>query len=188
LHASPSRYGILLSALGLGGFAGVICTSPLNRLVGRRWVMFADLAGTFCMVAAPVLSRNLWVIAASAFAGGMGGTLWTVNARTLAQRLVPNEMMGRFWAAWRLFSWGALPVGSILAGALGELFGLRHAFIAFAVAVCVLVPPFLKVVTPAAIEAAENFDAEVPTADRSRDPAAVNRTERVLAGGGTQPD
>jgi MFS family permease len=184
LHASPSRYGILLSALGLGGFAGVVLTSPLNRLIGRRWAMFADLGGTFCMVAAPVLSRNFWVIAASAFLGGMGGTLWTVNARTLAQRLVPNEIMGRFWAAWRLFSWGALPVGAILAGTLGELFGLRQAFIPFAFAVLLLVPPFLKIITPAAVRAAEIADADGSASPTDRN---STHTDPVLAGGNPAP-
>lgn len=156
LHATSAEYGVLLSSLGIGGFAGAMCASPLNRFFGRRRVMFCDIAGTFAMVAAPLLSRSIAVIAVSAFLGGLGGTLWTVNARTIAQRLVPTAVMGRFWAAWRLFSWGALPVGSVMAGVLGDVIGLRAAFLPFSILVLLLVVPFLRVVTDRALRTAES--------------------------------
>jgi MFS family permease len=145
-------YGIMLSALGVGGLVGALAVSPLNHAFGRRTVMFADLVGTFAMVAAPVVTTNLWVVAAAAFLGGMGGTLWTVNSRTISQHLVAAEMMGRYSAASRLFSWGAMPVGAGLIGVLAEFFGIRFAFGVFAVATALLVVPFLRVVTPAVFD------------------------------------
>lgn len=74
----------------------------------------------------------------------MGGTLWSVNSRTISQALVATEMMGRYNAAARLFSWGALPVGAGLSGLLAELTGLRATFLVFAVATLVLVVPYLR--------------------------------------------
>jgi MFS family permease len=156
LHLRPAAYGLILSGLGIGGFVGAVSSTWLSRRIGRRWVMFGDLIGTFAMVAAPALLANPYAIAVSAFLGGMGGTLWTVNARTLAQRLVPPDMMGRFFAAWRLFSWGALPVGSGLIGVLAEIFGLRAAFLPFAAAVALLIIPFLRVITPSALREADS--------------------------------
>ncbi|WP_207918850.1 MFS transporter [Saccharopolyspora karakumensis] len=100
------------------------------------------------MVIAPVLTTGPWVLAAGAFLGGMGGTLWAVNARTLAQLLVEPEMMGRYSAVARLFSWGAMPVGAGAVGLLAEFFGMRAALIVFAVAVLATIPPFLRTVTP----------------------------------------
>ncbi|MFV2104776.1 MFS transporter [Micromonospora sp. LOL_024] len=148
-------YGILLSALGAGGLLGALTVAPINRWLGRRWAMFADILGTAAMVAAPVVSTNMRVVAVAAFLGGMGGTLWTVNSRTISQQLVTEDMLGRYNAAARLFSWGALPVGAGVVGLLAELFGIRAAFAVFAVATLVLVVPFLRTVTPAAL-------AEVP--------------------------
>jgi MFS family permease len=155
LHLSPAAYGLVLSALGVGGFTGAASSAPLVRLVGRRWLLFADLLGTFAMVAAPALGGNAYAIAACAFLGGMGGTLWTVNTRTLTQRLVSPEAMGRFYSSWRLFSWGALPLGAAIIGGIAEVVGLRLAFAPFAVAAAITVLPFLRVITPSAVRAAE---------------------------------
>ncbi|MFC8290385.1 MFS transporter [Streptomyces sp. NPDC057242] len=149
------EYGILLSALGAGGLVGALGVTTVNRLLGRRWAMFADLVGTAAMVATPVLSTNLWVVASGAFLGGMGGILWTVNSRTLSQRLVPDAMFGRYNAAARLFSWGAMPLGAGLVGVLAEWFGIRAAFAVFTVATLVIIVPFLRTVTPQALGEAD---------------------------------
>lgn len=163
LGLGPREYGMLLSALGVGGLAGALTVTTVNRLIGRRWALFADLIGTFAMVIAPVLTTEPWVLAAGAFLGGMGGTLWAVNARTLAQRLVEPEMMGRYSAVARLFSWGALPVGAGAVGLLAEFFGMRAALIVFAVAVLATIPPFLRTVTPQVLAGVEEL-GEVRTA------------------------
>ncbi|GAA2362602.1 MFS transporter [Streptomyces carpaticus] len=155
LDLSERQYGVVLSALGVGGLVGALTVGLVNRVLGRRGAMFADLLGTAAMVAAPALSSNMWVVAGGAFAGGMGGILWTVNSRTISQQLVDIGMMGRYNAAARLFSWGAMPLGAGLGGLLAEWFGLRTAFLVFTVAALLLIVPFLRMVTPAAL-------AEVP--------------------------
>ncbi|MYV69020.1 MFS transporter, partial [Streptomyces sp. SID2131] len=149
----PREYGIVLSALGVGGLVGAAVVTRVNRLLGARWAMFADLVGTALMVALPALTTDIRAVAAGAFLGGMGGTLWTVNARTLTQRVVPDEMLGRYSAAARLFSFGAMPLGAALVGLLAEWGGTRLAFGVFAVAVAVTPVPFLRHVTPSALRA-----------------------------------
>ncbi|MCZ4124510.1 MFS transporter [Streptomyces sp. H39-S7] len=144
---SPREYGVVLSALGIGGLVGALTVGRVNRLLGRRWAMFADLVSTLAMMAVPVLTTSLGAVAAAAFLGGMGGTLWSVNARLVAQNTVPDAIMGRFSSAARLLSWGAMPLGAGLIGVLAEAFGIRVAFLVFAAAVAATVPPFLRVVT-----------------------------------------
>ncbi|MER7171751.1 MFS transporter [Streptomyces mesophilus] len=150
---TPSQYGIVLSALGVGGLVGALTVTTVNRLLGMRWAMFADLVGTAAMAALPALTTQVWAVAAGAFLGGMGGTLWTVNSRTITQRLVPDEMLGRFGAASRLFTWGAMPLGAALMGLIGELAGLRAAFAVFALATAFTIVPFLRTVTPDRLKA-----------------------------------
>ncbi|KVE24602.1 transporter [Burkholderia singularis] len=145
-------YGVALSALGVGGFVGALGVTTLNRCFGRRTVMFVDLLGTLAMMAVPAATLDLWAVAASAFAGGLGGTLWTVNARTISQALVPAALLGRYNAAARLFSWGAMPIGAGLGGLISEYFGMRAAFIGFGVATLLLIVPFLRIATPEALE------------------------------------
>ncbi|MFD8194729.1 MFS transporter [Streptomyces wuyuanensis] len=152
MRLSSEAYGVLLSLLGVGGLAGAAGVAWLNRLANRRWVMFSDFVGTFAMVAAPLLTSNIWAIGAAAFAGGFGGVLWSVNARTISQYLVPDHMRGRFSATARVFSLGAMPVGAALAGALGELIGPRWALALFAPPIALLVVPFLKTLTPKVLD------------------------------------
>ncbi len=136
---SADEYGIVLSALGVGGLAGATAASWVNRLLGRRWVMFADLLGTLAMMAVPALTTQSWA----------------VNARLIAQNLVPEEMMGRYSGVARLLSSGALPVGAGLMGVLAEWCGVRWAFLVFAATVAATIPVFLRVVTSDALRAAE---------------------------------
>ncbi|MEE1790892.1 MFS transporter [Streptomyces sp. BE308] len=144
---STQEYGIVLSALGVGGLVGTLAVVRVNRLLGRRWAMFSDLLGTLAMMAVPVLTANLWAVAVAAFLGGMGGTLWTVNARLISQNLVPDALMGRYSSAARLLTWGGMPVGAALIGVLAEWFGIRAAFLVFAAAIALTIPPFLRIVT-----------------------------------------
>ncbi|WP_406284184.1 MFS transporter [Embleya sp. NBC_00896] len=147
MHLSARQYGVVLSALGIGGLVGAIVVGRINRLLGHRKVMLADLVGTLAMMAVPVLTTNLWAVAAAAFVGGMGGTLWSVNSRLIGQNLVPERMMGRYSGAARLLTWGAMPVGAGLIGLLAQWFGVRAAFLVFAVAVAATIPPYLRIVT-----------------------------------------
>jgi MFS family permease len=151
MDLGPRQYGVVLSALGVGGLVGAVAVRGVNRLLGVRWAMFADLVCTVTMVALPALTTSVWAVAAGAFLGGMGGTLWSVNARIIAQRVVPDAMLGRYGAAARLFSFGAMPLGAGLVGLLAELGGMRLAFGVFAVAATTTLVPFLRNVTGSAL-------------------------------------
>lgn len=167
LGLTAQQYGFLLTCLGAGGVTGTLVVGPLNRLLGRRWSMFADIVGSFCLVAAPAVlpgtPNSAWVIGAAAFVAGAGGTMWSVNSRVITQSFVPNEMLGRFSAASRLVAWGMTPVAAVIAGTVAQLVNYRVAFGLFAVLCLGLVYPFLKVVTQDKIAAvdAPDEDAEV---------------------------
>jgi MFS family permease len=107
--------------------------------------MILDFAGTVALGAVPLVTGELWLVAASAFAGGFGGALWSVNARTISQQLVPDNLRGRYSATARLIGWGTLPLGAALAGGLGELIGPRPALAVLAVPVAMMAVPFMRV-------------------------------------------
>ncbi|MFG1914975.1 MFS transporter [Micromonospora sp. NPDC048898] len=147
LALNPRQYGIALSALGIGGLTGTLAVSRVNRLLGPRWAMFGAPCGTTAMVALPALTTTVWAVALGAFLGGVGSTLWTVNARTISQRLVPDEMLGRFSATFRFFAFGAMPLGAAVVGLLAEIAGTRFAFGVFAAATVAVMAPFLRNIT-----------------------------------------
>ncbi|GAA1876468.1 MFS transporter [Asanoa iriomotensis] len=154
LGLDERRFGLLLTALGAGGVVGALLVGPVNRLLGRRWSMFADIIGSFALVAVPALSTAAVPVGMAAFVAGLGGTMWTVNSRVIIQSAVPDGMLGRFNAASRLVGWGATPIAAGLAGVLAQTVGYRLAFGVFAVLCASLVVPFLRVVTDDALKAA----------------------------------
>jgi MFS family permease len=177
LALTEREYGFLLTALGAGGVAGTLAVQPINKLLGRRWSMFADIIGSFLLVGVPAMvpaARGSGIaIGAAAFAAGLGGTMWVVNSRIIVQSTVPNELLGRFSAASRLVGWGAGPVFAALAGILAQVAGFRVAFSVFAVLGLGLIYPFLKVITPQALSAAEaaTFAAAHPGPTAQPEPA-----------------
>lgn len=162
LGVDERGFGLLLTCLGAGGVVGAALTGPVNRALGRRWAMFADIVGSFLLVAAPVVATSAWPVGLAAFLAGVGGTLWVVNSRTVTQSLVPAELLGRYNAAYRLVSWGATPVAAAAAGLLAQLAGPRVAFGVFAVLAAACAVPFLRTVTSAALAVAERA-LTVPT-------------------------
>ncbi|MGW2640682.1 MFS transporter [Streptomyces sp. NPDC001348] len=144
MGADDGDFGVLMSALGLGGVVGAVTVGLVNRVLGRKGAMSADLFGTLVLVATPWLTSSLALNAVAAFLGGAGGVLWSVNSRTIGQSLVPDALLGRYTAALRMFSWGALPLGSALAGALAQAAGLSTAFAVFSLAAAGLIFPFLR--------------------------------------------
>jgi predicted MFS family arabinose efflux permease len=74
---------------------------------------------------------------------------------SLRQRIVPDRLLGRVNAGYRLLAWGTMPLGAALGGLLGDLFGLRAVFLTAAAASLAGVPLFLAVVSDSAISAAE---------------------------------
>jgi hypothetical protein len=101
-------------------------------------------------------NRNEWLLvvftattniadAATRFLAGLGGTMWTVNARVIYQTLVPDDLLGRYTAASRLVGWGATPIAAAIAGVLASATNFRVAFGAFAVACAALVVPYLRI-------------------------------------------
>jgi MFS family permease len=151
---SPFGFGLLFAAMGAGGVVGTLITTPAIRLLGRRWAIGADILGTVAMMAAPALTANRWAVGAAAFLGGVGSTMWGVLVTSIRQQAVPDRLLGRVSSAFRLFSFGAGPVGSVFAGAVAQLAGVRSVFAIAAVLSASLLVPFFAVVTNQALAAA----------------------------------
>lgn len=60
---------------------------------------------------------------------GFGIGIANVHAVSLRQRAVPGHLTGRTNAAYRLISWGAIPIGAGLGGVLAEAYDGRTAML-----------------------------------------------------------
>lgn len=58
---------------------------------------------------------------------GFGNTVYNIGYDSLAQSLTPDELLGRVNATGLFIGFGALPIGALVGGLLGEGLGLRTA-------------------------------------------------------------
>jgi hypothetical protein len=67
---------------------------------------------------------------------------------------VPDRLLGRVNASYRLLAWGTMPLGAALGGVIGELVGVHAVFLVAGAMTALLVTGRL-VITEQAIAAAE---------------------------------
>ncbi|MEU8892565.1 MFS transporter [Streptomyces sp. NPDC048442] len=151
---SGTAYGLLLTALALGGVLGSLMAGPIRRALGTRNLLAVDVVTGVVMLATPVFTTQPWLVGAATFLGGVGSGLWNVTVVTLRQQLVPDELLGRVSSASRLIGWGGMPLGAAVAGVLAQTVGPRPVFALGALACAALLIPFLRVIREDAIRAA----------------------------------
>ena len=152
LELSTSVYGLLLTAMGVGGVLGTLVAVRLQRAIGSRWAIGADVLGTATMLGMPALTTNLWLIGGAIIIGGAGSTMWSVAATSIRQQAVPDVLLGRVSSAFRLLGFGGLTLGAAGAGIVAELAGLRAVFATAAGLSLLLLFPFFFIVTNDAID------------------------------------
>jgi MFS family permease len=142
LHARPVVVGLVYAAEGAGALLGASITPELERRVGSaRAVLFAatimPLTVVLMPAAFPGWGVSLYALGNLAFAGAV--VIGSILARTHRHQVVPRDLLPRVMATVRFISWGAIPLGAFLAGALGTMLGIRSAL--FVTAGLILLAP-----------------------------------------------
>ncbi|MGP3932323.1 MFS transporter [Nonomuraea sp. KM88] len=122
--------GAYLAAGGLGTLAGSSAAHLFGRRLGTgRAAWLASLATAPASLVLPFLGHGPWIWAAAGawfvltFRTGLNNVLLV----SLRQRVTPDDLLGRMTATMRLLLMGAVGLGGLLAGAMGELWGVRSA-------------------------------------------------------------
>jgi MFS family permease len=129
LGGGEKQYGILMSALGVGGLIGA---AGSFGLIGSRLVRSFAIA--FSIWGAPIALLALWQTPTGAFVLvaviGLANTLLDVAAFTLLQRAVPGQVLGRVFGILMSMIYAAAVVGALVAPQLVKAFGLNTAMVA----------------------------------------------------------
>lgn len=129
LDASEASFGVVLAVGAAGAFVGTLVAGAVATRVGTRRVLTSAVAvqGTSIVVAATV--DSIVVLAALWFVNGVPAGAQRPIARSLQQRLTPNELLGRVNVTARIFTRGVIVVGALGAGAVAAASGVRSAFV-----------------------------------------------------------
>jgi MFS family permease len=139
-------FGLLLTGSAAGGVVGSVVAPWLGRHLGPA----AMLLGGFVFQGAATIGVGLtsspWVAGALLGVTGLVVVSFNVVMGSLRQALTPDHLLGRVISTFRLFSYGAVPLGALLGGVVARGFGLRAPFLLAGVVVPVVALLCLPVV------------------------------------------
>ena len=145
LGLSAGLIGLIVASGSVGALVGAALTGRLERRLGvGPSLILAVVVECAALLLVPIASGPAPLAAGLlglAFAGnGFGLGLSNVLAVSLRQAVTPDRLLGRMNASYRFLTYGAIPLGALLGGALGELLGLRTAVAVGAVGSLLTVP------------------------------------------------
>jgi MFS family permease len=151
MDLSEAGFGLFLTAAAVGSVAGSWCAPRLEARLGRARTLSLTVVGMAAGTASPLLEFPLAVAAFFAL-NSLLVVAWNIITVSLRQRIVPDHLLGRVNAGYRLLAWGTMPIGAAMGGIIGSVFSLRWVFVAGAAMQLALLACF-KVITD------ENLDA-----------------------------
>ncbi|MFE4797808.1 MFS transporter [Streptomyces sp. NPDC056708] len=120
--------GLILSGMGCGALLGALWASRVSKRVGQGPVIWLAPLVTCPLTVLMPLAHPGWsvYVAALGLASlSLGGVIRFVAQSSFQQTLTPDRLLGRMSATARFVSWGGIPLGGLLGGASGSVFGAK---------------------------------------------------------------
>ncbi|MCQ0003202.1 MFS transporter [Streptomyces sudanensis] len=127
--AGEAVAGAVLTLCGLGGILGVLLSNRVSHRFGTaRAVLICQVGAAPFTLLFPLTGPGAGL--AFFVVGGVGAGAGVVAANvitdTFRQRYCPPDLIGRISASAAVTSFGAIAVGGLLGGVLGEMSGVRE--------------------------------------------------------------
>ncbi|MBI4497088.1 MAG: MFS transporter [Chloroflexi bacterium] len=175
LGFGPGFLGMVFAVGGISSLMGALLAGRAADRFGIGPVMVAGLVGTGLGVLFVPLAHGATVLAALLLVANQlvtdpAWTIYEINQVSLRQAIIPHGLLGRVNASIRFLGLGAMLLGALLGGVLGETVGLRATLVVGAAGMCLaaawlaLSPVRTLKVPPGAVERAPARLASVGTA------------------------
>jgi MFS family permease len=128
LHLSPSAIGLAFACAGVGTIVGAAVNGPLTRGLGinRVLALSAVLSGAAPALAALATPATaLPMLMVGQFLTATAGTVFAVTQVSARQAVTPDTMQGRMNGTMRFAGIGGRALGSLGAGLLAGVVGVR---------------------------------------------------------------
>ena len=129
LELSPAQMGVIFSLGAVGGLVGAIATPRIVKRFGEaRTVPISAIGFSLAPVLLPVATLVPQIafpfLIAQSFLMSFTVLLYNITQVTFRQRITPPRLLGRMNASIRFCVWGVMPIGALVAGALGTWIGV----------------------------------------------------------------
>ncbi|MFI2205558.1 MFS transporter [Streptomyces sp. NPDC020192] len=128
LSLSDAAVGLMLSVLGMGGVLAAATAGRLIRAVGQaRAVWLVPLTTFPALLLVPLAGPGALLAPAviGLFVTGYGTVVYNIAQVSYRQAVCPERMLARVNATVRFVAFGAVTLGTLAGGLLGELLGDR---------------------------------------------------------------
>jgi hypothetical protein len=155
LGIPEATYGLFIAVPAAGATLGsLIAEKVIPRLGGGpvTWAAALVPAASYAILG---LSTSIVLAIIGMFFAAVATACNQIVVSTLRQAAVPDPLLGRVTAAYRLVVLGVVPFGALTGGALGSFFGVQQAFVIAAVGLALAAVALAPRVTTVALRDAE---------------------------------
>jgi len=150
LGVGPVGFGLLTTAVAVGGIVGIVSYGRLTRRFALGDIMRTGLIIETLTHLSLAITTS-WVVAlATLVVFGAHAFVWGTTSEVVRQRAVPDEVLGRVTGVYRVANIGGLVIGTVIGGLLARAYGITapfwFGFIGSALLVAVLWPHFDNIV------------------------------------------
>ncbi len=128
LHMSAVGFGLLTTAMAVGGIIGTVSYGALERRFSLANIMRVGLLIETATHLSLALTTSPEVALLVMVVFGAHAFVWGTTATVVRQRAVPNELLGRVGGVYRVALVGGMVVGTPLGGLLAGAFGITAPF------------------------------------------------------------
>lgn len=124
----PAGVGALISGMSVGGVLGAASVAAITRRYGTaRGLLLSEFCTAPLGLLIPLTASGprLAFVVLGGLAIGAGVVTGNVIKSSWRQTYCPQHMLGRVIVGMQFLNYGTIPVGALLAGALGTTLGLR---------------------------------------------------------------
>ena len=131
------QYSFLAYGAAIGGLVGSQLANKVNARFEESKTLLISVALFGIGMFVPYVTSNPFVIAGSFGLSSFGSVLWNVQAVSIRQSLIPDNLLGRVNSVYRLLALGLNPIGALFGGVLVKIlnnsfsreFALRFPFL-----------------------------------------------------------
>lgn len=161
-HMGAGGLGFMVSALGAGAIVGTLALATKGEVESKGHVLVVSLSLVIVSMTVLAFSRSMVTAVPALVTYGAALMVYFMVVSATIQTMVPDRLRGRV-IALSAMSFGLIPIGSLMAGSIAELFGAPTATLvgagALSVALLTVLVRFsfvwrLKLATEPGLEAA----------------------------------
>ena len=131
------QYSFLAYGAAIGGLVGSQVANKVNARLEESKTLLISVALFGIGMFAPYVTTNPFIVAGSFGLSSFGSVLWNVQAVSIRQALIPDNLLGRVNSVYRLLALGLNPIGAIFGGTIVKIldnsfsreFALRFPFL-----------------------------------------------------------